>query len=59
MLIFTRSTGQTVKIGDNVRVTVLSSKGGHVRLGISAPREVPVHRQEIFERIRQDKVSVP
>ena len=59
MLIFTRSTGETVKIGDNVTVTILSSKGGHVRLGISAPRDIPVHRQEVFERIQRDKVAVP
>lgn len=59
MLIFTRSAGETVRIGDTVTVTVLSSKGGHVRLGISAPRETTVHRQEVFERIQRDKVGSP
>jgi carbon storage regulator len=59
MLILTRSVGETVRIGGNVTVTVLSSKGGYVRFGISAPRETTVHRQEVFERIQRDKVDAP
>lgn len=51
MLILTRNIGQTVNIGDNITVTVLAISGGQIRLGIAAPRDVPVHREEIYERI--------
>lgn len=51
MLILTRRPGESVRIGDDVIVTILSMKGNQVRLGIAAPRTVPVHRQEIYERI--------
>jgi carbon storage regulator len=54
MLILTRRVGETVTIGDNVRVTVLGVKGNQVRLGIDAPKDIAVHREEIFERIRQE-----
>ena len=54
MLILTRRVGETVMIGDDVTVTVLGVKGNQVRLGVSAPRNVAVHRQEIYERIRQE-----
>jgi carbon storage regulator len=52
MLILTRRLGESVKIGDEVTVTVLAIKGLHVRLGFTAPREVAVHREEIYERMR-------
>jgi carbon storage regulator len=54
MLILTRRVGETVMIGDEVTVTVLGVKGNQVRMGINAPRTVAVHREEIFERIKQE-----
>ena len=50
MLILTRRVGETLVIGDGISVTVLSVKGGQVRLGVNAPKEVPVHREEIIRR---------
>ena len=55
MLILTRRVGETVVIGDDVDVTVLGVKGNQVRLGVKAPRNVTVHREEIYERIQQEK----
>lgn len=55
MLILTRRTGETILIGDDVTVTVLGVKGGQVRLGIAAPKETPVHREEVAERIAGEK----
>ena len=52
MLILTRRVGETVVIGTDVTVTVLGVKGNQVRLGVNAPREVAVHREEIYERIQ-------
>ncbi len=52
MLILTRRVGETVMIGNEVTVTVLGVKGNQVRLGINAPKDVAVHREEIFERIK-------
>ena len=57
MLILTRRVGETVVIGDNVTVTVLGVKGNQVRLGVNAPREVAVHREEIFERIKREQAA--
>ncbi|MEQ9480266.1 MAG: carbon storage regulator CsrA [Algiphilus sp.] len=52
MLILTRRVGETLQIGDEVSVTVLSIKGNQVRIGINAPEDVTIHRQEIAERLR-------
>ena len=54
MLILTRKTGESLMIGEEVTVTVLGIKGNQVRIGISAPSNVPVHREEIFNRIQDD-----
>ena len=55
MLILTRRIGETVVIGNDVDVTVLSVKGNQVRLGVKAPKEVTVHREEIYDRICQEQ----
>ncbi len=57
MLILTRRVGETLMIGDDVTVTVLGVKGNQVRIGVNAPRDVAVHREEIYERIRNEKTQ--
>lgn len=54
MLILTRKVGETIKIGDNIEVTVLGVKGNQVRVGVNAPREVPVHREEVYEKVKRE-----
>lgn len=55
MLILTRRVGETLVVGDDVTVTVLGVKGNQVRLGVNAPKDVSVHREEIYQRIQQEK----
>jgi carbon storage regulator len=57
MLILTRRIGETLIIGDDVNITVLGVKGNQVRLGINAPKDVSVHREEIYLRIQQEKTG--
>ncbi|WP_024326228.1 carbon storage regulator CsrA [Thioalkalivibrio sp. AKL19] len=54
MLILTRRVGETLMIGEDVSVTVLGVKGNQVRIGINAPQDVAVHREEIFQRIQRE-----
>lgn len=57
MLILTRSKGQAIMIGDEVTITVLGVNGNQVKIGINAPKNVPVHREEIFEKIKAERKS--
>ncbi len=59
MLILTRRVGETVMIGNEVTVTVLGVKGNQVRIGVNAPKDVAVHREEIYERIKREEDQDP
>lgn len=57
MLILTRRVGETLMVGDEVSVTVLGVKGNQVRIGVNAPKDVSVHREEIYQRIQREKLG--
>lgn len=55
MLILTRKVGEALMVGDDVNITILGVKGNQVRIGVSAPKEIAVHREEIYQRIQKEK----
>lgn len=57
MLILTRRVGEKIKIGDSIEVMVLAVKGNQVRIGVNAPKEVAVHREEIYQRIKREETE--
>jgi carbon storage regulator len=57
MLVLSRRLGETLIIGDNVKITVLGISGNQVRLGIAAPKEISVHREEVYDRIQGEHAS--
>ena len=59
MLVLTRRPGEVLLIGDDIKVTVLSVRGNLVRVGIDAPKSVPVHRQEVLDRMRLERAPQP
>jgi carbon storage regulator len=58
MLILTRKHGEAIKIGDDITLTILGVNGGQVKIGVDAPRAVPVHREEIHKRIKRDRIDL-
>jgi carbon storage regulator len=59
MLILTRRSSESVKVGDDVTIPVLGIRGNAVRIGVTAPRSVPVHREEIYERVKSELAARP
>ena len=58
MLVLSRSTEQTIMIGDNIEIKVVGIRGGKVKLGITAPRNVSVHRREVYDRVQRERADV-
>jgi carbon storage regulator len=54
MLILTRRLGEVLRVGDNIKVHVVGVKGGQIRLGVDAPKDVPVHREEVWHRLKEE-----
>lgn len=59
MLILTRRVGETLVVGDDITVTIVGVRASQVRIGINAPKDVTVHRKEIYERIRREQLPAP
>lgn len=59
MLVLSRKTNESIQIGESIKITVLSVQGNRVQLAIDAPRELPVHRQEVFQRIQNELRAQP
>ncbi len=57
MLVLTRRPGESIVVGQNIIITVIEIKGGQVRIGIDAPREVQVHREEVYEQVRLENIA--
>ena len=57
MLILTRRPGETIRIGDDIEVTILEKQGHQIRVGVTAPRSLPVHRSEVWERIERENAE--
>ncbi|VEH68663.1 carbon storage regulator [Rodentibacter pneumotropicus] len=58
MLILTRKVGESVLIGDDISITVLSVRGNQIKLGVQAPKEISVHREEIYQQIKKSKMNL-
>jgi len=56
MLILTRKLGESIAIGDQIKVTLIEIQGKHVKIGVNAPKDVPIHRQEIYEKIQEENI---
>jgi len=59
MLVLSRKKDETIMIGDNIEITIVDVRGDKVRVGINAPKEIPVHRKEVYEAIKKEKGSGP
>ena len=57
MLVLTRKTGQTITVGDDIKITIMEVRGGQVKLGVEAPKTVTIHREEVYERIQKENLT--
>lgn len=58
MLVLTRETGETIRIGDDIEMTIISLRNGQVRIGFNAPKEIEINREEIYQRIQKEKANL-